>query len=130
MTQKSKTSYVVPALIYALIVGSTFSPDVQPVLTQAFGTVPSGLPIAIVVATAVAVLFLPFAYAVHHFMLLAEQALAEGRGVSKTELLSYAITVGQRRPELRRSQIIALGGLFYFVLICAAWIIYADAKGI
>ena len=130
MTQKSKASYAVPALIYALIVGSTFSPDVQPVLTKAFGTVPSGLPIAVVVATAVAVLFLPFAYAMHHFMLLVENAVAEGRSISKFGLLSYAVTVGQRRPELRRSQIVSLGGLAYFVLVCGAWIVYADARGI
>jgi len=130
MIQKSKASYAVPALIYALIVGSTFSPEVQPVLTQAFGTLPSGLPIAAVVATAVAFLFLPFAYAIHHFMLLAENAVAEGRSISKFGLLSYAVTVGQRRPELRRSQIISLGGLIYFVMICGAWIAYADMKGI
>lgn len=130
MTQKSKASYVVPALIYALFIGTTFSPDVRPVLAKAFGASPFGLPVAVVVAAAMSVLFLPFAYAIHHFMLIAEQALAEGRGVGKIELISYAATVGQRRPELRRSQMIVLGGLVYFAMVCIGWIVYADARGI
>lgn len=130
MTRKSKASYVVPALIYVLFVGTTFSPEVQPVLTKAFGTSPFGLPVTVVVAAAMSVLFLPFVYAIHHFMLIAEQAGAEGRSVGKIGLLSYAATVGQRRPELRRSQMISLGGLVYFVVVCVGWIVYADAKGI
>jgi hypothetical protein len=83
-----------------------------------------------VVAGAVAVAFLPFALALHHFMLIAEQAAADGSSLGKIGLLAYAISVGQRHPELRRSQLISLFGLVYFVLVCAAWIAYADAKGI
>jgi hypothetical protein len=130
MTQKSKASYLVPALIYAIFVGTTFSPSVQPVLIKAFGTAPFGFPVAAVVAAIMAVLFLPFACAIHHFMLIAEQAAADGRSVDKFSLLSYAATVGQQHPELRRSQMIALGGLMYFVMICFGWIVYSDAKGI
>lgn len=130
MRPNSKMSYVVPALIYALLIGTTFSPDVQPVLAKAFGTVPWGLPVAPVVAAAMAVLFLPFVFAVHHFMLIAERAAADGHGVGKIGLLSYAASAGRRHPELRRSQWISLAGLAYFVLVCVAWIVYADAKSI
>jgi hypothetical protein len=130
MTRKNKASYVIPALIYAILVGTTFSPDVRPVLTKAFGAAPFGLPVVAVVAATIAVLFLPFAYAIHHFMLIANQAAADGRSIDKFALLSYAATVGQRHPELRRSQMIALGGLMYFAIICGAWIAYADARGI
>ena len=52
---KSRTSYVMPALIYALLVGTTFSPDVQPFLAKTFGAAPFGVPVALVVAGAVAV---------------------------------------------------------------------------
>lgn len=130
MHQKSSMSYVVPALIYALLIGTTFSPDVQPVLAKAFGAAPFGFPVVPVVAAAMAVLFLPFVFALHHFMLIAERAAVDGHSIGKIGLLSYAASVGRRHPELRRSQRISLAGLAYFVLVCAAWIVYADAKGI
>lgn len=130
MIRKSRTSYVMPVLIYALLVGTSFSPDIQPFLAKAFGAAPFGLPVALVVAGAVALAFLPFALALHHVMLIAEQAAADGSSLGKIGLLAYAVSVGQRHPGLRRSQLISLCGLVYFVLVCAAWIAYADAKGI
>ena len=130
MSPKNRTSYAVPALIYALVVGTTFAPDVRPVLVEAFGAMPFGLPVAPVVAAAVAVLLLPFALALRHFMLIAQQAARDGSSLGSLGLLAYAASVGGRHPELRRSQLIALLGLVYFVLVCVAWIVYADSKGI
>ncbi|HEY1138897.1 MAG TPA: hypothetical protein VGE88_01650 [Lysobacter sp.] len=130
MTQKSRASYILPALIYALFVGTTFSPDLRPFLIQAFGAAPFGLPVALVVAMTVAVLLLPFALALHHFMLIAEQAAKDGSSLGKIGLLAYALGVGQRHPDLRRSQRIFLSGLVYFVLVCAGWIAYADSRGL
>jgi hypothetical protein len=129
-TGKSKASYAVPAVLYAIFVGTAFSPDVQPVLAKAFGVAPFGYPVAAVVAVTMAFVFLPFAVAIHHFMLIAEQAAADGGSVDKFSLLSYAVTAGQRHPHLRRSQMIALAGLIYFVMVCFGWIVYAAAKGI
>jgi hypothetical protein len=48
MMHKSRTSYAMPALIYALLVGTTFSPDLQPFLAKTFGAAPYGLPVALV----------------------------------------------------------------------------------
>ena len=45
-------------------------------------------------------------------------------------LLIYMAGVGQRHPDLRRSQWVCMFGLLYFVAICAAWIAYAAARGI
>ena len=130
MSPKSRTSYAVPALIYALVVGSAFAPDVRPVLVEAFGATPFGHPVVPVVAAAVAVLLSPFALALHHFMLIAQQAARDGSSLGSLGLLAYAASVGRRHPELRRSQLISLFGLVHFVLVCAAWIVYADSKGI
>lgn len=130
MTQRSKTSYVLPALIYVLIVGTAFSADVQPVLVKAFGAEPFGYPVALVVAIAQAVLWLPFVFAIHHFMLIVEQANKDGRSIGRMGLLAYAADVGRRHPQLRQSQVFSIAGLLYFVAICGAWIAYADAKGI
>lgn len=130
MHQRSKTSYAVPALVYVLVIGATFFPDVQPVLTKAFGSNPFGLPVRLVVALAQAVLLLPFALAIHHFMRIAEQAARDGHGIGKVGLLAYAMTVGRRHPQLRRAQVFSLMGLLYFVALCGVWIAYAHTKGI
>ena len=130
MAQKSRMSYVLPAVIYVLLIGTVFSPDVQPVLAKAFGPEPFGFPVTWVVAIAQAILWFPFVFALHHFMLIAEQAAADGSSIGKVGLLVYAASVGKLHPQLRRSQIISVVGLIYFILICGIWIAYADAKGI
>ena len=126
----SRTSYDLPAVICLLFVGTTFSPDVRPVLVKAFGAEPFGYPVTVVVAIAQGLVLFPFAFALHHFMRIAERAAADGHGVGKIGLLVYAASVGQRHPELRRSQAIAVAGLAYFIVVCGIWIAYADAKGI
>ena len=126
----SRTSYALPAVICLLFIGTAFAPEVRPVLVKAFGPAPFGCPVSVVVAIAQAIVLFPFVFALHHFMLIAERAAAEGHGVGKVGLLVYAASVGQRHPELRRSQIISVAGLAWFVLVCAVWIAYADAKGI
>ena len=130
MPRKSKMSYALPAVIYVVLIGTVFSPEVQPVLAKAFGSAPFGFPVVCVVAAAQAILLFPFVFAIHHFMLIAEQAAADGHSVGKIGLLTYLASVGERHPHLRRSQIISLGGMIYFVLVCGLWIAYADAKGI
>lgn len=130
MPQKNTASYALPALVYVLLIGVTFLPDVQPVLVKAFGSTPLGFPVPLVVAVAQAILLLPFAFALHHFMRIAGQAAREGHGAGIVDLLVFATSAGQRHPELRRSQIFSLAGLVYFVVLCAAWIVYADIKGI
>jgi hypothetical protein len=94
MSPKNRTSYAVPALIYALIVGTTFAPDVRPVLVEAFGAAPFGLPVVPVVAAAVAVLLLPFALALRHFMLIAQQAAKDGSSLGSFGLLAYTSASG------------------------------------
>jgi hypothetical protein len=126
----SRTSYALPAVIYLLFIGTAFTPEVRPVLVKAFGPAPFGYPVPVVAAIAQAIVLFPFVFALHHFMLIAERAAAEGHGVGKVGLLVYAASVGQRHPELRRSQIISAAGLAWFVLVCGIWIAYADAKGI
>ena len=126
----SRPSYALPAAIYLLLVGTTFSPDVQPVLAKAFGARPFGYPVTVVVAIAQAFVLFPFVFALHHFMLIAERAASDGHGIGKVGLLMYAASVGRRHPELRRSQIISVAGLAWFVLVCGTWIAYADTKGI
>jgi hypothetical protein len=121
---------LLPILILVVLIGTTFSPDVRPTLVQAFGESPFGLPVTIVVAFAQLVLFLPLLWVFYHLTRIAEQALKDGSGVGKIGLLVYLTSVGQRHPELRRSQIACLFGLLYFMAICAAWISYASVRGI
>ena len=39
-------------------------------------------------------------------------------------------TIGRHIPGLRRSQAIAIAGFFYFIVLMAAWICYAQTHGL
>ena len=130
MNRTTIARFLLPTLIVVVLIGTTFSPDARPTLVQAFGESPFGLPVTIVVAFAQLILFLPLLWVLYHLVRIAEQALKDGNGIGKIGLLIYITSVGQRHPELRRSQIVCLLGLLYFVAICAAWISYASMRGI
>ena len=123
-------NFLIPLLLCALVVATTYSADVYPVLVKAFGEYPFGFPVTHVVAVGQCLMLLPFAYSIYHFMYIAHRAAEEGRSLGTFGLLSYAATVGKCHPDLRRSQVISLLGLIHFVAVCAAWIIYADMRGI
>jgi hypothetical protein len=53
-----------------------------------------------------------------------------GMPVMGLGILYTLFTIGKRAPELRRSQIITLGGFLYFIALIIAWICYAAARGI
>jgi hypothetical protein len=124
------TKFVFPVLILVALIGTTFSPDVRPTLVAAFGDSPFGLPVTVVVAFAQFLIFLPFLWVFYHLMQIVEQALKDGRSVGKVGLLIYVSSVGQRHPNLRRSQMVCILGLLYLGAICAGWIFYASSQHI
>jgi len=130
LMEPKPANFLIPLLLCALVVATTYSADVRPVLVRAFGEYPFGLPVTHVVAVGQCFVLLPFAYSIYHFVHIANRAAAEGRSLGTFGLLSYAVSVGKRHPELRRSQVISLLGLIYFAAVCTAWIIYADMRGI
>ena len=121
-----RATLVVSAVVYACVIGSNFQPAVRAKQVEAFGAMPLGLPVTAVVVLAETVLFTPMPWVFWHGMQIAFQAARDGRWISP----GYLLTVGGRHPHLRRSQVVCLGGLAYFVVLCAAWIVYAEAQGI
>jgi hypothetical protein len=120
------TAIFVSILIYACIIGVNFDSKVQAKHAEAFGAAPFGLPVALVVTGVETLLYLPMPWVFWHGMWIISQALEEGWMVS----ILYILTVGRSHPELRRSQLVCLGGLLYVALIAGAWIAYATARGI
>lgn len=130
MTRTTVARYLFPILILAILVGTTFPPDVRPTLIKAFGENPLGFPVVLVVASVQLILLLPLLWVLHHLMLIAEQAIKDGASIGKFGLLAYAAGGAKHHPGLRRSRTACLFGLIYFVAICAAWIAYASWRGI
>jgi hypothetical protein len=122
----TRTSIIVSLLIYAVVIGVNYDPKVRAKFAEAFGAEPLGLPVSFVVAVIETLLYLPMPWVFWHGMRLTFRALEEGRRPG----IGYLLTVGFSHPELRRSQVICLGGLVYFFLICGVWIAYAAARGI
>jgi len=130
VTRERRALLVAPLLIYSIVIGCTFAPDVHATLAKAFGESPFGYPVTMVVAMAEVVLLLPLLWPMQHFGLIAMQSLKDGNGVGGIRILIYAFQVGGRHPHLRRSQYICLSGLVYFVAICGVWISYASAHNL
>jgi len=123
---ETRTAIALSVVVYACVIGVNFKPSVHAKQVEAFGAAPLGLPVRGVVVLAESILFVPMPWCFWHAMRIAYQAAHDGCRFG----LSYLLTVGNRHPHLRRSQVVCLAGLAYFVALCAVWIVYAEVRGI
>jgi hypothetical protein len=114
------------ALIYAMILLVSFDSAVRETFVLAFGERPAGMSNLVFMLALQTLLYLPMPWVFWHGMHLTYQAMQEGRRIG----IWYILTVGRYDPHLRRSQLACIAGLVYFVVICVAWIVYAEALGI
>ena len=117
--------------VFGILVGVTFDPKVQVKAEQAFGTQPLGMtPQGFALLLQIG-LFLPVPWFFHHLSLLLMQARRDGFSpMGGLWGIALAFATGQFHPHLRRSKLICLSGLVYFLLICSAWIAYSAYMGI
>ncbi|CAN5859572.1 hypothetical protein BH11PLA1_BH11PLA1_18160 [soil metagenome] len=111
--------------IYAILMLVELDAAVRAKQEQAFGPELWGVPIVAVCMVVETLLFLPMLLVFWHMLLIAVQALAEGRRFS----IGYMITA-YRRPHLLRSWWICIAGLAYFVAITGMWIAWTAYKKI
>jgi hypothetical protein len=114
---------IVAGLLLACVLGVNFDAKVRAVQAAAFGSAPLGLPVVIVVSVAEIILFAPYFWVFSHLM----RIVIESGSFSK---LGIILAVARASPARRRSQLIAIGGFVYFVVLMAAWIAYAASRGI
>jgi len=130
MDQRRKSvivAVVLSLLLYGILIAAPLlDADAYAKLEEAFGRRPLGLPVDLVVVAGLTLWYIPVPWMFWHTLQLASQAIQDRRGFG----IIYVLTVSQRHPELRKSQMVCLGGLIYFVIACAIWILYAEMKGI
>jgi Protein of unknown function (DUF3592) len=117
---------IVSVLIYAALVLTSFDSAVRDTFLKTFGVRPAGMPNILFVIALQTLLYLPMPWVFWHAMRLVFQARDDDRRFG----IGYLLTAGDFHPELRRSQTVCVGGLVYFLVIGAAWIVYASARGI
>jgi hypothetical protein len=118
------------ALLYVVTIAVNFDPKVQQTFARAFGAKPHGIPVSLALSVVETILLLPFIPVLRHFQTIIFVLNRTGGGSSTFGLLVGLFTLGSKYPELKKSCRICLGGLGYFALIVAAWIYYANSKGI
>jgi hypothetical protein len=126
MKKVTRTAIFLSLIVYATTIGVNFDSKVRAKQVEAFGDTPLGLPVFLVVAFVETVLFIPMPWVFWHTIRLSFQARQDGRSIG----FIYLLTVSSFHPHLRRSQIVCIGGLFYFVVICCTWIVFAAVRGI
>jgi hypothetical protein len=83
-----------------------------------------------IAATIVTLLYLPAPWIAWHGMEIMLRGRDLGMPIGKLGIFYTLFTIGNRIPELRRSQVIAICGFVYFIAVMAAWIYYADSHGL
>ena len=79
----------------------------------AFGSALLGLPAVVAVVLLVSALFAPVPWFVWHAVEIVRRGRDLGFSMGRVGILLALLTIGRYAPELRRSQLIALGGLGY-----------------
>jgi hypothetical protein len=117
---------IISVMIYLIIILVSCESAVRETFVKAFGERRAGLPNSVFMLDLQTLLYIPMPWVFWHASRLAMQALEDGRRPG----VGYLLTVGRSHPHLRHSQNVCVGGLVYFVVVCAAWIIFAAARGI
>lgn len=118
---------VVAVLLLACVLGVNLDPKVRATQTAAFGAAPLGLPVTLVVTVVELILFAPWLWVFPHLMRIVMDSQRRGGSLSKAGII---LAVWRAGPEWKRSKLIVVAGLVYFVTIVAAWIAFAAWKGI
>lgn len=118
---------LVAALLVGCMLGANLDPKVRAVQVAAFGAEPLGLPVWLVVSFAEIALFAPYFWVFPHLMRIVMAHHAQGGSLSRAGIV---LAVAQAGPAWRRSRNIVIAGFVYFVALMAAWIAFAESRGI
>jgi len=121
---------IMSLVFYALLIGISFAPEASRVFSRAFDNLPMGIPGVVFARFLLTVMWLPFPFSVYHGMLIAEHAKEDGVRISRINYLLYFFTEAFRHAHLRRSVLIVLGNVLWFLAFAISWIYYADFKGV
>jgi hypothetical protein len=113
-------------LVYLCIVATTLDSGVQETSVKAFGERPAGMPNLLFIFGLQTLLYLPMPWVFWHSTRLTLQAVQDGGLAS----IGYLLTVARVHPHLRKSQMVCIAGVVYFIAVAVAWIIYAAANGV
>jgi len=131
-TNKMKTMSIVFALIiYGVLIGINFDPNITQVQAKVSGNSPLGIPVRTFFIIVNAILFFPIFFVSKHFAKIASYALEQGKSVRGFSLIIYLFSIGKKHPSnIRKSKNIVLFSLLYFVLAFIVWILVASSKGV
>lgn len=128
MTKETKAGTLFSIAAFSAVAFAVFHQDTRSFFTTSFGSQIFDLPSWVVLGSITMVLFLPIIPFGMHLMKL---ALAKGNhGSGKAHLILSVIDIPNDRPELKVSQKVVILGALYFFTLMAAWIIFAETKGI
>jgi hypothetical protein len=111
-------------VMYAILIGVNFDDGADVRFAKAFGERPFGLPVILVVCLVETVWFLPMPWVFKHAL---QRSMQSGVAWQRFKG-NYASDVGWTAEELRRSRWVCLGGVLYFLALCAFWIAHAPKR--
>lgn len=121
---------VLTVAIYGAVMFAMLHEDSMPTSIKVFGEKPLGLPLRLFIGIFFSLLMIPLPFAAWHGYRIIFRHASEGGSLGQVALVRSILTTAKIHPELKRSQVIVLTIIAFYLALIFGWAIYADSRGI
>ena len=126
----STAAIVLSVLISGAVMFAMLHEDSMPTFIKVFGERPLGIPLRLFVGIFVSLLMIPFPFAAWHGYRIVFRHASEGGGLGQVAMVRSIFTTAKIHPDLKRSQVIVVTIVAFYLILMFGWAIYADSRGI
>lgn len=129
--KKVRTAAIVLSVaIYGAVMFAMLHEDSMPTSIKVFGEKPLGLPLRVFIGVFFSVLMIPLPFAAWHGYRILFRHASEGGSLGQVAMVRSLFTATKIHPELKRSQVIVLAIITFYLALMFGWAFYADSRGI
>lgn len=129
--RRSRTAAILLSLVlYTGVMFAMLHDDSMPTSIKVFGELPLGLPLRVFLWLFFTILLIPLPFAACHGFRILFRHASEGGGLGQIRMIRALFTAPSRHSELRRSQIIVISIIAFYLVLMFGWAIYAETRGI
>ena len=125
-----QATILITVALYIGFIYATFNPKSQATFAKAFGQAPFGIPCLWFARVLLIIVLAPVPLVIWHLGIVLSRWRQNATGVYRHSILLWVLYGAWRQRDLRRSYLISIVGQAYFILIVAAWILYAEYLGL
>lgn len=117
-------------VLYGAVLFAMLHEGSMPTSIKVFGERPLGLPLRLFIGIFFSLLMIPLPFAAWHGFRILFRHASEGGSLGQVAMVRSIFTTAKIHPDLRRSQIVVLTIVGFYLILMFGWAIYADSRGI